>query len=175
MKSLVAIALSSVLMMSASAHELPSTSLNSNQSVVIATSFSFNGSQIEDNYNDYSQFFDYEAWLDQKRVEQDLPPLKKGTCGDQMATAKTCGQVDHFYKAAMVGTFTCNAYASLHAASYPDGLTARFTAPTSFVDNMEAASGHHDYYDTAQGISFDCVYPSDTTTAEPAPKEYSKF
>ncbi|GAA4352011.1 hypothetical protein [Kangiella taiwanensis] len=175
MKYLVTAVFSSVLAVSAGAHELPSTSLDAKQAVVIATSFSLNGDQITSNYNNYSQFFDYNGWLDQKRSEQGMPPVKGDTCGDQMVTAKTCGQVDHFYQAAMVGTFTCNAYASLHAASYPNGLTARFTAPSSFVDNMEAADGHHDYYDVSQGISFDCVYPSKTTTAEPAPVEHAEF
>ena len=171
MKYLVGITLGSLLALSASAHELPSTSLDAKQSVVIATSFSLNSSQIESSYNNYGQFFDYNAWLDYKRSEQGKPPVKGDTCRDQMVTVKTCGQVDHFYQAAMVGTYTCNAYASLHSASYPNGLTARFTAPSSFVDNLEAADGHHDYYDVSQGISFDCVYPSKTVPAEPAPVE----
>lgn len=175
MKYLVTAVFSSLLALSASAHELPSTSLDSKQSVVIATSFSLNGSQITSNYNNYSQFFDYNGWLNYKRSEKGLPPVKEDTCGDQMVTVKTCGQVDHFYQAAMVGTNTCNAYALLHAASYPNGLTARFTAPSSFVDNMEAADGHHDYYDVSQGISFDCVYPTKDTAVDAEPAERAKF
>jgi len=153
------VVLGCTLTMSAVAHELPNVSLNSGKSVAVATSFTLSGSQIDASFNNYGQFFEYNEWLDYKRAAEGLPPVKGETCGDQMVTVKTCGQVDHFYQAAMVGASTCNAYAQLHAASYPDGLTARFTAPSSFVDNLDAAVGHHQYYDRAQGISFDCVYP----------------
>ena len=168
MKYLSVMVLGCLFSVPLTAHELPSTSLDSKQAVSVATSFSFNSSQIRSAYDNYGQFFDYNSWLTYKRAEKGLPPVRGETCGDQMVTVRTCGQVDHFYEAAMVGTFTCNAYASLHAASYPNGLIARFTGPSSFVDNLEAATGHHEFYDISQGIAFDCVYPIQSLPELPA-------
>lgn len=150
------------------AHELPDISLHSKESVAVATSFTMSEGQINSTYNNHAQFFEYNSWLNHRRAEKGMKPVLGETCGDQMNTVKTCGQVDNFYIAAMVGTSMCNSYALLHASSYPDGLTARFTAPSSFVDGLEAADGHHEYYDIAQGISFECVYTNGFLPA-PAP------
>ena len=152
---------------SVSAHDLPTTSFDSSLNYGVATSFSLNASQIENSYNNYGQFFDYAEWVNFKRKEQGLKPILEDSCSSTTINPKTCGQVDHFLQAALVGTFTCNAYASVHMSSYPNGLIPQFTAPTSFVDNMDAASGHHDFYDLSQGISFDCVYPIKVIEDEP--------
>lgn len=155
------------------AHELPDTTFHSGETVAIATSFSLTSNEIIWTYDNYAQFFDYKAWVNYKLQQQGLPLKEEETCDSETVKAKTCGQIDHFYQAFMVGAYTCNAYAVLHAASYPDGLTARFTGPASFVDNMDAATGHHDYYDFSQGIAFDCVYP--VTLSAPLEAEQSKF
>lgn len=138
------------------AHELPIDALNTQTNVAVATSFNFSEAQLNHQYSNYAQFFDYKSWLLYKKGAE-----LEESCeiqSERLAQQKTCGQVDHFYQAAMIGTNTCNAYASLHASQYPQGLLPRFTAPASFVNNLEAADGHHENYDFTQGLSFDCVY-----------------
>ncbi|MBD3652770.1 hypothetical protein [Kangiella sp.] len=138
------------------AHELPTDSLNTQTNVAVAVSFNFSEAQLNHQYTNYAQFFDYKAWLVHKKGAE-----LEESCevqSQKLAQQKTCGQVDHFYQAALIGTNTCNAYASLHASQYPQGLIPRFTAPASFVDNLQAANGHHENYDFTQGLSFDCVY-----------------
>ena len=138
------------------AHELPTDALNTQSNVAVAVSFSFSENQLNHQYNNYAQFFDYKAWLVYKKGSE----LEESCTiqSEKLAQQKTCGQVDHFYQAAMVGTNTCNAYASIHAAQYPHGLIPRFTGPATFVNNTQASSGHHDNYDFAQGLAFECVY-----------------
>ena len=145
-----------VIVASLQAHELPTDALNTPSNAAVAVSFQYNESQLNHQYDNYAQFFDYKAWILYKKGSQleescQLP-------SEKLAQQKTCGQVDHFYQAAMIGTNTCNAYASLHATQYPQGLLPRFTGPLSFVENLQAADGHHDNYDFSQGLSFDCVY-----------------
>lgn len=135
------------------AHELPTDELNTQTNVAVAASFNFNEAQLNHQYTNYAQFFNYDAWLEHKRGG-----ASKDDQSQSLGNQKTCGQVDHFYQAALIATNTCNAYASLHAELYPQGLLPRFTGPRSFIDNSKAASGHHENYDFSQSLSFDCVY-----------------
>lgn len=153
MKKLCCAMTSLALLSPLAAHELPTDELNIQTNVAVAASFNFSEAQLNHQYINYAQFFDYEAWLDFKRGGK-----TKGDDSQSLSNQKTCGQVDHFYQAAMIATNTCNAYASLHAEQYPQGLLPRFTGPASFVDNWKAADGHHENYDFSQSLSFDCVY-----------------
>ncbi|WP_223669058.1 hypothetical protein [Kangiella shandongensis] len=173
MKALLLTVFAYGMSVSVQAHELPDTTLHSGETLAVATSYSLTSEEVNSTYNYYGQFFDYAGWVNYKLEQKGSKTKDEGTCSVELVTAKTCGQIDHFYKAALAGTMTCNAYAILHAAAYPNGLTARFTGPSSFVDNMDAATGHHDYYDFSQGIAFDCVYP--VKEAEPVEAELSKF
>ncbi len=151
------------------AHELPTEALNTPSNVAVAVSFNYNENQLNHQYNNYAQFFDYKSWLIYKKGSE-----LEESCSiqsEKLAQQKTCGQVDHFYQAAMVGTNTCNAYAAIHAAQYPQGLIPRFTGPATFVDNMQASSGHHDNYDFSHGLTFDCVY--EIKTLDPVKVESS--
>lgn len=140
------------------AHELPTDSFNTNNSnVAVVVSFNYSEAQLNHQYTNYAQFFDYAGWLAHKKGGTQSKETYESD-SENVSNQKTCGQVDHFYQAAMIGTNTCNAYSSLYADQYPQGLIPRFTAPRSFVDNLQAADGHHDNYDFTQGLSFDCVY-----------------
>lgn len=140
------------------AHELPTDTFNTNNSyVAVVVSFNYSEAQLNHQYTNYAQFFDYAGWLAHKKGGTQSKESFESD-GENVSNQKTCGQVDHFYQAAMIATNTCNAYSSLNAEQYPQGLIPRFTGPRSFIDNQKAADGHHNNYDFSQGLSFDCVY-----------------
>lgn len=151
---LAAMALTNV----AGAHELPLSVTYPGKTVRTAASFELSGTEIESMYQKSAQYFDFERWSEEQLSKPGADGASKGGCFS-ISEAKTCGQVDAFYRAAAVGMHTCNALTIIHRAVYSDHLVPRFTAPSSFVSGLDAAPNHHDDYSTSEGIAFDCVYP----------------
>lgn len=142
------------------AHELPMQTLQIQNNYQVVASFSLTQQEIEGTYNDASQYFDVEKWMLHKKVVLGVETASSGTnsyyCAkDEIPRVKTCGHIDPFFRASSAAISYCQAYAQLHG---PQTLIPRFTGPASFINAYaQAADNHHDGYDTAHGLSLQCV------------------
>lgn len=73
------------------------------------------------------------------------------------APQKTHGVFDHATEARLVAIDLCNAVALSNYRKYSQGLIPQFTGPSTFTDGYAASEDHHDLYDYADGLSFNCV------------------
>ncbi len=86
--------------------------------------------------------------------------LRVGNVTDEFETEalqKTCGVFDHFSAARSVAIDMCDAYALANSAEYPQGLIPQFTGPATFTDGESATENHHELYQYADGLTFNCV------------------
>ena len=149
-----------LLSLPAFAHELPIESLQVGSSYTVVTSFTLSQQMIEQSYAEANHYFNYEQWLAHRKSQYQVPAdsAESYYCAkSEQARVKTCGHIDPFYRAGMAAISYCQAHALLNGYVT---LIPRITGPASYVNNMaQAASDHHTGYDTAHGLSFQCVQP----------------
>jgi len=70
---------------------------------------------------------------------------------------KTHGVFDHITESRLVAIDLCDAIAMVNYMTYPNGLIPQFVGPSTFTDGSTASEDHHDLYDYADGLQFNCV------------------
>lgn len=70
---------------------------------------------------------------------------------------KTHGVFDHATESRLVAIDLCDAFAVSNYMTYPNGLVPQFTGPDTFTDGVSASQNHHELYQYADGLQFNCV------------------
>jgi hypothetical protein len=70
---------------------------------------------------------------------------------------KTHGVFDHNTEARLVAIDLCDAFAMSNYMAYPNGLIPQFVGPYTFTDGASASQDHHELYQYADGLQFNCV------------------
>lgn len=70
---------------------------------------------------------------------------------------KTHGVFDHATESRLVAIDLCDAFAMSNYMAYPQGLIPQFVGPLTFTDGVSASQHHHEIYQYADGLQFNCV------------------
>ncbi|KAA3640801.1 MAG: hypothetical protein DWP95_08050 [Proteobacteria bacterium] len=70
---------------------------------------------------------------------------------------KTHGAFDHITESRLVAIDLCDAFAVTNYMKYPQGLIPQFVGPETFTDGVSASQDHHELYQYADGLQFNCI------------------
>jgi len=91
------------------------------------------------------------------REHRHIKPAHHEHESEQDNELKTHGVFDHNTEARLVAIDLCDAFAMSNYMAYPNGLVPQFVGPSTFTDGSSASENHHDLYQYADGLQFNCV------------------